>query len=262
MEVFVLLGVGLAAMFVGSSYAKSTSSSSIQGVVQKGGPDINQGSDLGSFDTGVTESGNTELKKKRNLSDMAEMGMTYGMEKPSNLNLTNLNEAWKPWSAPDQKPTYSIPEFYENQAEKNAWLEAKGYPFYFWKDGEIPLATNQQSNPNIELPGKESIRGDPNASLYNNYLRAYIDGGYDSNPPFSTASDRLLGAGEPEEEEVQFVPEEGKLNRDANPWGPDGVLQNIYNGYTSRQTKKYGPDQTHIISQVGVPTQRKSILGF
>lgn len=218
----------------------------VQGVDERSGiaePAV----DRGFLDTNLTTATDFESKKDGLLLDYAEGGIVYGIEKTQLLNMTNLNEAFKPWSAPMQKPTYSMGEFMESQANKNAYLEANAAPFYFWRDGEIPLGSNQQAAVNIELPSTSSIRGDPNASLYTNFPRSYIDGGFEAHPPDSRASDKLLGSGEPEEFDEPMVPEEGKLNRDMNPYGPGGVIQTLMNERASMRTEYFGTNRSHII---------------
>lgn len=218
----------------------------VQGVSQTGRPE-KCAHNPGRLQTDLTKTGPTDAKKHKTLLDMAEMGISYGIERAQHLNMTNLNEAYKPYSAPPQKSTHSLSEFLKHQADKNAYLEANGHPFYFYTEGVIPLSSTQQSNPNIEIPSRASIKGDRNASLAN-YSRVYIDSGYDQAPPNSSAKDMLLGQGEPTEYEVPHVPMEGKLNRDWNPWGPGGVAQTIFNKHNARLTHSRGVNCTHIIS--------------
>ena len=218
----------------------------IEGVNQKGGR-LQKKKNKGAMQTNLTTKGNEGAKKEKILLDMAESGMTYGIERAQHLNLTNLNEAYKPYSAPPQKSSHSIAEFLNNQASKNAYLENNATPFYFWRDGEIPLATTQQSNPNVEIPSRKSIKGDRFASLAS-YSRVYVDSGYDTAPPNSSARDKMLGQGEPETYEVPHVPEEGKLNRDWNVYGPGGVNQVIYNQHHERLTRSRGANRSHIVA--------------
>jgi hypothetical protein len=173
--------------------------------------------------------------------------------------MTNLNEAFKPYTAPRQKSTHSISEFLTGHTHRNAYLESNGHPFYFSNDGCIPLSSTQQSNPNIEIPSSASIKGDRFNSLAN-YSRVYIDSGYEQLPPNSAAKHMLLGQGEPTEYEVPHVPMEGKLNRDWNPWGPGGVSQTVSNRNHAYNTRIRGADRSHIISSksagVGAASRR------
>lgn len=168
-----------------------------------------------------------------NYRDLHEMGMSYSVMKPINLDLTNLNEAWKPWSAPSQMNMDNVDDLYKAKSTEMAYIETYGYPFYFHKNGEVPLATTQQSNPNTEIISKtHSFRGDPNNSL-TYYPRVYADGG-EGFQVFSTRQANMMDSGEPTESNVVWVPKEGKLNRENNPWGPGGKLQKIYNRQQER----------------------------
>lgn len=218
----------------------------VQGVNQKGGTLQPKASNKPQ-DTGVSKSQPERPKEDRLALDFRESGYVYGIEKAQNLNITNLNEDFKPYSAPPQESTYSMTDFLNNKAKNYAYLEANATPFYFNRDGEIPLSSTQQSNPNVEIPSKSSIRGDKRATL-TTYDRVYIDQGYDQKTPNSSAVDKLLGQGEPETYEVINVPEEGKLNRDWNPYGPGGVQQDIYNRAHEWQTRKMGTNRSHIIA--------------
>lgn len=234
----------------------------VQGVNQKGGK-IQTSADRGSKsqDTQVTKSMNEQPKVESKSLDFREAGMVYGIERAQSLNVTNLNEDYKPYSAPPQESTYSMTEFLDNKAKNYAWLEANATPFYFSRDGEIPLASTQQSNPNVEIPSKAGIRGDTKSSL-GTYSRAYIDSGYDDKTPSSAAKDMMLGAGEPETYEVTNVPEEGKLNRDWNPWGPGGVVQTLYNKQHEYVTQQRGTNRSHIVASESSGAKTPALPGF
>ena len=238
--------LGALALYAGYLYwYEPTNHTNVVQGFNQGGGDAQPEKDKTVNDTRVTQSIPEEGRADSIGLNMRESGMTYSLFRAQNLNLTNLNEDYKPYSAPIQESTYSMNKFLNDQAKNYAYLEANATPFYFTRDGEIPLATAQQSNPNVEVPSTSSIRGDRNASLAN-YDRVYVDEGYDAERPFSTAKDRLLGAGEPTETEVVHVPEEGRLNRDWNPYGPGGVIQDLYNKRHAYETQKKGADQTHI----------------
>jgi hypothetical protein len=180
------------------------------------------------------------------MRDFHDAGIFWGMNRPQMLNMTNLNDAWKPYSAPQQKSTRSLFQIYKNEAEKEAYLGQYAHPFYFMKDGEIPLASAEQSNPNVEIPCKgQSIRGDTGNSLAF-YPRAYADlSQCDGNTPhiFSKKGERIWNAGQPTEEEEVYVPREGQVNREFNPWGPGGVLQRLFSTRNERETRRKGVDR-------------------
>lgn len=236
----VLIGLGLLAILYARKARRSygqmiTDTSEVQGE--------------GGMQTEVTQYKDPQPKYERNLFDMVEAGMVYGIEKPTNLNMTNLNEAFKPWSAPDQTPTKSIYEFLSNQATSQAYLEAHATPFYFNKDGQIPLATNQQSNPNVEIPNTNSIRGDREATLAN-YPRVYVDGGEEIRKPTAEFGDHFLGGLQPTEMEMLRVQDEGRLNRDHNPWGPGGQFQRVFSRNHEDESRRRGVDRATILSPV------------
>jgi len=200
--------------------------------------------------TDVTEYKPLAPKFKRNMMDISETGILYGIEKSSTKNLTNLNDAYKPWSAPRQKPTYSMVDIFKDRAETQAYLEATGTPFYFNKNqGEMVLGTTQQSNPLIEIPGKMSIKGDRENSLAH-YPRVYIDAGEEIKKKTSEPYDRMLNAGMPTESETKLVPMEGLLNREWNPWGPGGHLQTLFNRNHEKKSVKKGANQSNLMAPV------------
>lgn len=184
-----------------------------------------------------------------NLRDIQDTGISTGTLKTSNLNVTNLNEAWKPRSAPPQKETRSLSEVYGNQADIQAYLAEYAHKFYFMKNGEIQLGSSQQNNQNIEIPmPNSSIRGDPGNSL-THYPRVYADyHGDGNNPHLFSNNPNTWNAGEPEEWSELWVPKEGQVNREWNPWGPGGVLQRLFNTRNERETRARGVDRSTVIA--------------
>lgn len=214
------------------------------GMGQNGAVPKGAGGKEGARDFGTNQTSLPGMKHTY-MRDMHDAGINYAQFKPTMLSVTNLNEAWKPYSAPDQKETRSLFEFYQNQAEKNAYLGEYAHPFYFMRNGEIPLATSEQSNPSVELPCRySSFKGDPNQSL-THYPRVYYDIGCGGPTPhiFSEARNKVWNAGQPTESEVVHVPREGQVNREFNPWGPGGVLQRIFNVRNERETRRLGVDR-------------------
>lgn len=190
-------------------------------------------------------------KYSTNLRDNAEVGISWGTVRTQDLNLCNLNEAWKPRSAPTQKSTRNITDIFRDQADVNAYLEQFGPDFYLRQNGELPMTSAQQSNLNIEIPSVfSSFRGDPNNSLLN-YPRVYVD--YDEsthgypNREYICDDRNFYGAGQPETREVCKVPEEGRNNILMNPFGPGGKLQKLVNRFNEKQTEYYGADRSRII---------------
>jgi hypothetical protein len=229
MQVLILIGLFGVAYYLGSEEKKEQS-------------ELFPGGDRRDFGTKDMSMKGMDHMYMR---DFHDAGIFWGIERPTLLNVTNLNEAWKPYSAPSQKETRSLYELYKNESQKSAYLGEYAHPFYFMRDGEIPLATPEQSNPNVELPCRyTSFKGDPNQSL-TYYPRVYYDYscGQDNPHIFSSGNNRVWNAGQPTESEVLTVPREGMVNREFNPWGPGGVLQRIFNARNERITQRKGVDR-------------------
>lgn len=177
-------------------------------------------------DYGIGAQG-SDRRYHMDLKNKQEAGIFWGTQRTQLLNVTNLNDAWKPRGAPAQKPTRSMFEFLTGVSETDSYLEKYGREFYFLRDPEIPLANAEQSNPNVEVPSQfSSIRGDPGNTLLN-YPRVYVDY-HGKNPHLFSNNPKTWNAGEPTEWEEQLVPQEGQVNREFNPWGPGGVLQSLF----------------------------------
>ena len=110
-------------------------------------------------------------------------------------------------------------------------MEATATPFYFnERQGSIPYATAQQSNPLVEIhPG--SLKNDREKSLLK-YPKVYVDSGEEIRKTTAEPQDKFLDAGFPENAEKKFVPLTGRLNRMYNPWGNGGQLNRVF---TKRQ---------------------------
>lgn len=179
--------------------------------------------------------------------DLAEAGISWGTQRADSHHLINLNEVYKPRSAPRQTSTRNLDEIWRDQADITAYLKQYGPQFHFMRDGSIPLGTPQQSNPNVEIIAENvSFRGDPGYSL-TFYPRAYVDNHF-GRPTESTFSDEndILEAGQPEGWEVLRVPRTGALNFNNNPYGPGGAIQNLNAARHSRYTRRVGPNQATI----------------
>lgn len=205
---------------------------------------------MNTVDMQVTEYKDPGPKEARHMFDFSEMGLNYGMLKPSDLAVTNINDAYKPWTAPRQTPTNSLPEIFQDRAKTQAYLEATATPFYFnQKNGEMVLSTSQNSAPLVEIPGPQSIKGDRGSSLAH-YPRVYFSSGDELKKKTSERYDRMLNAGMPTESEVRHVPLEGVLNREQNPWGPGGSLQSLFNRSGERVTREMGTNRSTLLAPV------------
>lgn len=185
-----------------------------------------------------------------NLRDIQDAGFLTGIERASNINIANVNEAYKPLSAPDQTPIRSLFTFCQNQAKRTALLAEYGHDFYFERNGEIPLGTGEQQMLNVEVPGggsNSSIRGDPGNSL-SYYARVYRDYHGSNNPHLFSNNSKTWNAGEPEEWSQMFVPREGQKREEWNPWGPGGVLQRVFTTRQERETRTKKVDRSRVLA--------------
>lgn len=187
---------------------------------------------------------------RANHRDLDESGISMGAARTGYLNLTNLNEAWKPRTAPRQVSTNNISDVYRSQADSDAYLFEYAPAFYFQTYGDMPLSTAEQSNPSVEVPSnRSSIRYDPNNSLLY-YPRVYVDVYDGMNPHYFTGDyGTMSSAGMPTESEVRFLPQEGYLNYNMSPFGPGGDLQSLYNYQSAQLSRIHGVDRSVILRQ-------------
>lgn len=206
--------------------------------------------DLGSHYTHMAHRLPYQGRERQRYRTFHDDGITYGSSKATHLFSTNINEAGKPLGAPYQKSSRSVPEVLHHEAQRSAMLSATGPGFWFSKDGEIPISSADQSNPNVEIPVRgQSFHGDPRNSLAK-YARVYADvsgGKRDNNPtPFHHKRNNLH-QGQPEIWEEREVPREDFIKEQANPWGPGGALQRLFGQKFATDTKKKGTHQDAII---------------
>lgn len=198
---------------------------------------------MGEGETDVTQYKDIGSRVVSKIHDLSEMGMVYNMEKANMIDVTNLNEAYKPWSAPDQNAS-NVPDLMAKQAETDAYLEATASPFYFNKNGEIFLGSATHDNLNVEIPSMSSIQHDHGATLAT-LPRVYIDSGTEQVAPTAEYSDGLLNAGQPTEMEMLRVQrEKGSVYEASNPWGPGGAYPRIFNPRQEQVSRARGVDRS------------------
>lgn len=189
------------------------------------------------------------------LKDLMSTGIVLGTIKPYYAAFTDLNEAWKPHSPPDQTPTSDLNKFFTNYGQNLAY-EQSNAPAFFFKTpiAQIPLATAEQSSPNIMIndtwstpPQSSSLGYHPrvyqeytNQNLYNRTIKnRFTTSGYNT------------AAGMPTESEVHVdPPDAGPISIEFNPWGPGGLLQNLFNNGLASRT---GQKNTDLSSVIGFP---------
>lgn len=186
--------------------------------------------------------------------DHRETGISWGTQRTQDHSLNNLNEAYKPRSGPMQESTHDLDLVYSDQADIDAWVNEYSPQFFFMRNPTVPLAANQQGAMNIEIPMEgQSFRGDHSNSLAH-FPRVYADCVYasdnKSNKTF-TGFKGTMAAEEPTEWEEMYVPDEGTNNAQYNPWGPGGVIQNIYNKQGAMTTRRRGANR----AEIGLPSR-------
>lgn len=187
-------------------------------------------------------------------------GITYGTSKSTHLYSTNINEAFKPFGAPYQKSSRSVPEIMYREAQRSAMLNANGSGFWFSKDGEIPLSSADQSSPNVEIPSRgQSFHGDPNNSLAK-YARVYADVSgtkkFNNPTPFHHQRNNWH-QGQPEVWEEKYVPREDFIKEQANPWGPGGALQRLFGRKGGEESRKKGVKHDAVIRPPQTPFHQR-----
>lgn len=183
--------------------------------------------------------------------DNREAGVSTGTWRHMDINIANLNEAHKPYSAPRQEPTHNVDDIFEDQSSRNVYASVHAPGFFFRDNTEIPLTSAAAGVYNIELPSYKSFRGDHTASLAH-LPRSYVD--Y-TNPSDSRdylfagdkGSEGASGANEPETWEERHVPPTGQLNFDMNPFGPGGGYQRLFNNQNEQVTRERGVNRAVII---------------
>lgn len=176
--------------------------------------------------------------------DLAEAGMSWGVQRADTFHEIALNNVFIPRSAPRQESTRNLDDLFRSEAEIVAYVQQYGPQFHFMRDGGIPLGVPEQSNPNVEVISETvSFRGDPGYSLQY-YPRIYVDfHGNQNNSPndvFAEDEDEIFDAGMPEVYEVLLQPPSGRLNANNNPYGPGGAIQLLNADRRRNETRKLG----------------------
>lgn len=194
-----------------------------------------------------------ELYASRNkmmlTKDNREYGMSWAIQKVGDLNITNLNRAHQPYSAPSQEPTYDMGKIMANDADRSTFVSLYNPNFFFRHNTEIPLTTAACHTTNVEIPSLQSFLGDPGSSLAK-LPRTYID-----KPPFTRndlfaeeyGATGAMGAGQSDVWEPLYVPETGQLNYNFFPYGPGGAYQNLTNTLEEQITRERGANRSTLI---------------
>lgn len=188
--------------------------------------------------------------KESTHNDLSQAGINWGQQRTVDLHLTHLNSAFVPYSAPTQTPTQNLDEIFADQADRDVFLEVFQPSFYFRDNVEMPLTSAAAGVYNVEIPGPDSIRYDPNASLAT-HPRTYVDNYTMSQKPYYFTGEKgtmgASGAMEPVIWEETNVPPTGQLNFDFNPYGPGGNVQNLMNNRNEVITRARGTNRSTVI---------------
>lgn len=181
--------------------------------------------------------------KQMQMKDLMDGGISYGTFRPINLNQANINESYKPISAPYQGSTNSLVSLYNSESQRYATVEANTFPWYFHHTGDIPYGTAQQSNPNVEVPSSSaSIAGDDGNTMLK-YPRVYYDY-HNGNNPHQFASWNNSLQGEPTEFLEMHVPREDQFKARMNPMGPGGWLQQLWGARNAQEQEILGMNRS------------------
>ena len=186
--------------------------------------------------------------------DNREMGLNWSQQRVTDLHLTNLNAANKPYSAPTQQPTYNLADISWDNADRNTYLSVYNPNFFFRNNIEIPYTSAASATYNVEIPSRQSIRGDFDAHLARN-PRVFVNPSYEWYA-YKKCTSGAMGAGESEVWDEEYVPETGQLNYFMYPYGPGGAIQRLWNNRNERVTRQQGTNRATLI---GPPVFNSSI---
>lgn len=194
--------------------------------------------------------GGVELDKYQQYKLFYDGGMTYGVGKPDQINLANLNEAYKPWTAPAIDGFPTVNKLYDQIATRTAYLQNYAYPFWFMQDQQMPIGNNHNKVYNVELPKGGTIWGDDHNTL-RKLPRFYEDSlGYHifSNSGFVGEGD---SAGEPTESlHRREDPDPRSIGARFNPYGPGGELQTLFTRQTAERSRRLGTNRSVVMGPV------------
>lgn len=180
------------------------------------------------------------------LDEYEQNGYPIALQKVSNLTMTNINDAWKPYGPPRQMESKGLYDTYQEEARRNAYVKTYGIaPFINRHEMEIPIASAQQSNPNVSIP-QADLTGTPLEPLMY-YPRAWIDDeNYDKGTAFADSDFRVWGSNMMPSE---WMPsdthdDEGRMSRFMNPWGLNGNYIRLFNRQQFDEQKNARPE-TH-----------------
>lgn len=180
---------------------------------------------------------------RMHLRDFLEYGMPTALWRTDNLNTVNLNNAWKPRSAPSQTPTRNLFGVMDDNAERQAYLDKYAHLFYIRaNDGQIPLTRAEGGSLVIQLPD-----GSNSSTLWNDNKRVlpynplvYRDWVRWNPHIFAVGGAKVYNAniGQPTEWETPTGgPHSSPINENTNPLGPGGTFQSIYRASSEREAR-------------------------
>lgn len=183
--------------------------------------------------------------KRMIMRDFHDMGIPLDLYKTSQLDTVNLNNAWKPRSAPDQRPTRSLYQLLETTSDTEAYLDKYAFRFYVRaEDGYVPQSRPEANPQTIELPGggwSSTLKGDTHRTLQFQPL-AYRDWHRWNPVQFANPSNSKVfngNVGAPTEFQTDLgQPTSAPINNNRNPYGPSrATMVNIPKARSARDSR-------------------------
>lgn len=183
------------------------------------------------------------------LDEFEQNGIPYSIAKVSDLSMTNINDAWKPYGPPRQIPSKGIYDTFKSEAERNAYVRTYGMPPYIRRhEMEIPYTSANQNNYSVIIPSRK-LEGTPFDSLQH-YPRVWVDEEcWDHGLALADPEFRVWGA--------NFCPsewmpgenhdDEGRFSKFLNPWGLNGAYIDLFRKQHAEHTRRHGIPQPQVI---------------
>jgi len=196
--------------------------------------------------------------KKMIMRDFHDMGIPLDLYKTAQLDTVNLNNAWKPRSAPDQVPTRSLYRLLETTSDTETYLDKYAFGFYIRaEDGYIPCSRPEANPQTIELPGggwTSTLKGDDKKTLQYQPL-AYRDWHRWNPVQFANPTNGKVfngNVGAPTEFQTDLgQPTSAPINNNRNPYGPSrATFVNIPRARSERDSRNRFINRTQFLAPV------------
>lgn len=190
-----------------------------------------------------------ETNRDMEFDEFESNGMSYGAAKASDLSMTNINDAWKPYGPPRQMESKGLTDTYMKEAERYAFVRTFGMaPFIRRHEMEVPIGTAEQSNMNISIPAA-NLKGTVFEPLMF-YPRVWVDDeNWDHGQALAEPEFHVWGANSWPSEWMpgENHDDEGRFSHWLNPWGLNGAYIDLFKQQYVEQTKRTGIPQNSMI---------------